>query len=339
MPTFIRRALVPLSAVGIIALSVFASAQTSSPSLVPVETNAAAADGIRDFLFLGSGELEMYADRIRRPDIEGVQIVYSWRQLEPQKGRYDFSQIEQDLAFAQAEGKLFFVQLQDRFFLPTSKNVPDYLMEDPVYEGGIIQQNDNAGEGEPEGSGWVSRQWLPSVRARHQALVAALAETFDGRIYGLNLPESAIDLGDEPQSPTFTCDAYFEGQMENLAFARAAFAQTHVVQYVNFWPCEWNDDQGYMSRIFAYAAANGIGLGGPDIIPFRKVQMKNAYPFFNRYKDDLALVAMGVQQPTLTYTDPATDTPFTQQDFRSFAADYLGVDIIFWTAEAPWLAQ
>lgn len=30
--------------------------------------------------------------------------------------------------------------------------------------------------------------------------------------------------------------------------------------------------------------------------------MKNAYPFFNQYKGRLSLVAMAIQEPTLTYT-------------------------------------
>ena len=121
--------------------------------------------------------------------------------------------------------------------------------------------------------------------------------------------------------------------------ARAAFHHSYVVQYVNFWPCEWNDDHHYMSRLFAFAAAHRIGLGGPDVVPWRKGQMKNAYPFFHRYKGKLPLVAMAVQEPTLTYRDPATGKPFTWQAFESFAADYLGADIIFWTPQAPWLRR
>ena len=67
--------------------------------------------------------------------------------------------------------------------------------------------------------------------------------------------------------------------------------------YANFWPCEWNNDQKYMSRTFEFALAHGIGLGGPDIVPWRKAQMKNSYPFFNKYKGKLPLVAMAVQSP------------------------------------------
>ena len=35
----------------------------------------------------------------------------------------------------------------------------------------------------------------------------------------------------------------------------------------------------------------------------------------------------------------ATGKPFTRQAFESFAADYLGADIIFWTPQAPWLRR
>ena len=94
-----------------------------------------------------------------------------------------------------------------------------------------------------------------------------------------------------------------------------------------------------MGRIFALAADQGIGLGGPDIVPYRKGQMKNAYPFFNRYRGKLPLVAMAVQEPTLTYTNPQTGKRFTRAEIIAFATDYLGVNIIFWTPKAAWLRE
>ena len=66
--------------------------------------------------------------------------------------------------------------------------------------------------------------------------------------------------------------------------------------------------------------------------------MKNSYPFFHRHKDALPLIAMAIQEPTLTYTNPETDEKFTREEFVDFARDYLGVDIIFWSLDAPWLA-
>lgn len=51
----------------------------------------------RNFLFISSDELVSLSHLIKRDDIEGVQIVYNWRQLESSKGNYDFSAIENDL--------------------------------------------------------------------------------------------------------------------------------------------------------------------------------------------------------------------------------------------------
>ena len=176
---------------------------------------------------------------------------------------------------------------------------------------------------------------IRAVRERYQRLLAALAQKFDGRVYGINLPESAIDIDIKNDKTGFTCEKYFAAELENVAFARKAFVKSHVVQYVNFWPCEWNNDKKFMSRAFEFAHANGIGLGGPDIVPYKKGQMKNAYPFFHQYKGKLKLVAMAVQEPTLTYTNPETKSRSRATEFVAFAEDYLGVDIIFWATASP----
>ncbi|OWO81697.1 Mammalian taste receptor protein (TAS2R) [Photorhabdus luminescens] len=94
-----------------------------------------------------------------------------------------------------------------------------------------------------------------------------------------------------------------------------------------------------MSRFFNFAAKNKIGPNGPDIVPYQSAQMKNAYPFFNRYKGKLDLVAMAVQEPTLTYTNPKTKKPLTQEEFTDFAENYLGADIIFWSTTTLRLTQ
>jgi hypothetical protein len=290
-----------------------------------------------NFLFADSDALVDRLALIERADIAGVQLVYTWKSLERSKGEYDFSQIESDLAFLGKRGKKLFVQLQDRFFFIEARNVPRYLLEEPEYGGGLVPQSDYAGEGQPAGHGWVAMQWNPAVRARFQALIRALAKAFDGRIHGINLPESSVEVDPKMDKTGFTCDVYFSAELENARVAREAFQKSHVVQYVNFWPCEWDDDRKYMSRFFEFASANRLGLGGPDIVPWRQGQMKNSYPFFNRYKGRLDLVAMAVQEPTLTYTNPRTKKKFTREEFVSFARDYLGVDIIFWSVTAPWL--
>jgi hypothetical protein len=291
----------------------------------------------RNFLFTQSDELRSIVRLIDRPDIEGVQIVYSWKSLETAQDQYDFSQLETDLAFLSSHRKKLFAQIQDRFFEIGARDVPRYLLDEPEYGGGLAPQSDNPGENLPEGHGWVAMQWNPHVRARFQALLRALAKQFDGRIYGINLPESSADIDRERDRTGFDCKAYFDAELENARVARQAFRHSQVVQYINFWPCDWADEHGSMTRAFAFAAENRIGVGGPDIVPYRKGQMDNSYRFFNGYRGKLSLVAMAVQEPTLTYKNPKTGKKFTRDEFVAFARDYLGVDIIFWSVRAPWL--
>jgi hypothetical protein len=302
--------------------------------LVPGGAIAAAP---QNFLYTSSGDLESLAPVIQRPDIAGVQIVYSWKSLEKARDQYDFSQIERDLAYLTGLNRKLFVQVQDRFFEVKHRNIPAYLLQEPIYQGGLVPQADNPGENLPEGHGWVTQQWNPAVRERFQKLLTALAKKFDGRVWGVNLPESSADVDAKTDKTGFTCDKYFAATLENIAHARKVFGKSHVVQYANFWPCEWDNDQKYMSRMFEFAKQNGIGLGGPDIVPFKKGQMKNSYPFFHQYKGQLSLVAMAIQEPTLTYTNPQTKKKFTREEFVSFAENYLGVDVIFWSTTSPWL--
>lgn len=274
---------------------------------------------------------------LERQDIAGAQVLYSWKSLETGPGQYNFSSIEKDLALMDKRHKKLFIQIQDRFFERQHKNLPEYLLKEPVYRGGVVAQYDNPGENKPVGYGWVAQQWNPAVQKRYQLLLQALAKKFDGRVYGVNLPETAIDPDIKRDKTGFSCDKYFNAEMENIAFAKKAFKHSQVVQYVNFWPCEWNNNHQYMSRLFALAEKEGFGLGGPDIVPYKKGQMKNSYPFFHQYKGKLSLVAMAVQEPTLTYTNPKTKKPFTRQAFTDFAEHYLGADIIFWSTSTPWL--
>ncbi len=301
--------------------------------------SAGAQAAPQDYLYTGSGDLPRLNSLLQRPDIAGAQVVYNWKMLETAPGVYDFSRIEADLALTRQSGKKLFIQIQDRFFAPDARHLPDYLLQDPAYHGGLAPQWDNPGEGKAKAQGWVAMQWREPVRLRYQALLSALAKAFDGRVAGVNLPETAIDIDPKRQQDGFSCDAYFQAELDNMRHARRVFTHSAVVQYVNFWPCEWQNDHRYMSRLFAEAKAVGVGLGGPDVVPWKKGQMANSYPFFHSNKGQLSLVAMAVQEPTLSYTNPKTGKPFTRQEFSRFAEDYLGADILFWSPDSPWLKR
>jgi hypothetical protein len=46
---------------------------------------------------------------LKKTCVRGAQIIYSWKQLEPKKGIYDFSKIEKDLIFLEKIHEKLFI--------------------------------------------------------------------------------------------------------------------------------------------------------------------------------------------------------------------------------------
>lgn len=111
-------------------------------------------DAVRDHPFLNS------------PRFEGAQIMYLWSRLEPEKGKYDFSIIEDDYEYLNSKGRKLFIQLQDATFNPEIRGVPDYLNTRAYDSGSILQRND---KGIPEG--WTAKRWNKAVRIRFALLL------------------------------------------------------------------------------------------------------------------------------------------------------------------------
>ncbi len=294
--------------------------------------------GLDNWLYTSIGDFEASAEPLLgRADIAGVQVVVPWKILEPSKGRYDFSAIDRALDSVTSRHKGLFLQIQDRFFTLPAR-LPNYLLADPEYAGGAAPaEGDNGLGAQPPGA--VAAQWNPNVRQRFHKLLAALALRFDGKIAGVNLPETSTMINTARDHTGFSCEANFEATLDNMGYGKQVFIKSAFVQYINFWQCEWNNDHKYMERVFAFAKAHGVGVGGPDVLPNRPAQMQNAYPFFNRYKGQLAIVTMAVQEPDLQYVNPATGRVYTRSEFAAFASDYLGAKQIFWATSAPWLGE
>src|SRR5262245_12669482 len=101
--------------------------------------NSTASDP-RNYVFFG-GEHERLADPafLNNPSIAGAQVRYTWRELEPERDRYNLKPLLDDAALLQKHGKRLFVQLQDVSFSDRIL-VPDYLVKDPAFSGGAARQ-------------------------------------------------------------------------------------------------------------------------------------------------------------------------------------------------------
>ena len=284
-------------------------------------------------------------DRIAEPSfltndgIAGAQLMFTWKQLEPERDRYDFTELRDRLAFLERHGKRLWIQLQDVSF---SENilVPDYLRTDSAFHGGVARKYEGEGE-QARANGWVARRWDPVVRARFAKLLELLGREFDGRIEGLNLPETAISFDNPKFRPAdFTNEGYAEGIREITTAARRAFKRSCVVLYANFMPGEWlpGDDKGYLKSVYAHAADVGAGVGGPDLLPHRRGQQNHSQLLIaNRPRGVVAAVA--VQDGNLAEKNPATGARVTVAELHRFAKDRLRLDYIFWGIEEPYYSS
>lgn len=229
-----------------------------------------AADGIKNFVYFSRDREAIKGHALlTNGRFGGAQIMYSWRNLEPQEGKYDFSDIRDDVQYLASHGKKLFIQLQDASFSPEYKAVPPYLLTDQ-YDGGVAGQFAESGKLE----GWTAKRWNAKVRGRFAALLQALGHEFDGRIEGINLQETAIETTAKTD-PSFSPERYASGIKDNMTALKAAFPTSTKMVYANFMPGEWLpwDDKGYLRSIYKHGEAIGVGLGGPDLMVTRKGQL------------------------------------------------------------------
>jgi hypothetical protein len=278
--------------------------------------------------------------------LEGAQVRYSWRQLEPREDEYDFGPIREDLAFLTSKGKRLFIQIQDVTFLPSNKNVPRYLLDDPRYNGGADPQFDFKADDREEahavGTGWVARRWDAAVRERFHKLLFALGREFDGRVEGVNLPETSVGFGESgrhfPKGYTF--ETYRDGIIANMKALRRAFPKSVVIQYANFMPGEWlpAKDRGYLRAVYKAARELKVGVGGPDLLPHRRGQLNHSYPLI-REASGAVVTGVAVQDGNYADVDRQTGKRMTVPELLDFATGYLKVDYVFWCTEEPYYSQ
>ena len=324
------------------AAALFVLCSCQSPSQRPVA--AVVAKPVHNYLFFGQDResIPRISPAFDIAAIEGAQITYSWRQLEPAKDQYDFSMIREDMAFLAARGKKLFIQIQDATFSPAHINVPRYLLNDPIYNGGANQQvDDRAAEENAKLTGWVARRWDPAVQERWHKLLFALGKEFDGRVEGVNLDETSIGFGESGRHfpKGFTHEVYRDAVITNLQALRRAFPRSVAMQYANFMPGEWRptEDKGYLVAVYNAAKKYNVAMGGPDVLPHRPGQMGSSYPLLREAAGKIR-TGIAVQDGNLAEKNPRTGKLVTAAELFQFANEYLKVDYIFWGIEEPYLS-
>ncbi len=275
---------------------------------------------------------------------DGAQLKYTWNELEPGKDAYDFSAIGHDLKFLAGHGKRLFIQIQDSSFAPTSKNVPPYLLAESRYHGGADKQYSFTGDDEDHAvaEGWVARRWDPAVQERFHRLLFALGHEFDGKVEGINLPETAVGFGESGRwfPPGFTPEIYRDAIMTNMTILKRAFPKSVAMQYANFMPGEWlpGHDRSYLRSVYQRARELKAGLGGPDLLPYKPGQMKHCYPLLRACAGTIP-TGIAAQDGNYDYQNPRTGQQITIPELIEFGKEYLKVSYIFWSSQEPYYSE
>jgi hypothetical protein len=292
-------------------------------------------DSIQHFVYFARDrELIKGHPFLSYPIFKGAQIMYSWRQLEPEKGKYDFSLLQEDYEYLLEFKKKLFVTLQDVTFNAKRKAVPDYILT-PEYDGGAAEQYNN--DGKP--GGWVAKRWNKNVRKRMAQLIQALGKAFDGKIEGINLQETSIEVKDS----SFSELDYVTGLKENMLALSKYFPKSVTMIYANFIPGEWlpGNDKGYLRSIYQYGEQIGVGLGGPDLMVKRKGQLNHIIAMMH---ENHFTVPLGIAIEDGNYigeTGDATEDKTKIHEnivplLHAFARDFLKINYMFWANQEPY---
>jgi len=301
-----------------------------------------AKDSIKHFVYF-SRDRELIIDHpfLFQPMFKGAQIMYTWKDFEPQKGQYDFSILKKDHAYLKKYGKEIFVQIQDVTFDPHYKAIPEYLLTEEFGGGEVLGYND---EGKP--SGWIAKRWNKKVRQRFALLLQEMGNEFDGRIAGINLQETAVDVNEKIDS-SFSDQDYVNGIKENLLALKKSFRSSITMIYANFMPGEWLpwNDKGYLRSIYQYGEEIGVGIGGPDLMVTRKGQLNHALALMH---EGQYTVPLGIAVQNGNYVGKTGEEKYgTENKLRqniipllhAFAKDFLRVNYMFWVNQEPYFKE
>jgi hypothetical protein len=298
----------------------------------------------RHFIFFSHERERIHEeDFLENKIIQGAQLKYTWRELEPQEGQYRLGLIQQDLDFLTSKGKKLFIQLQDVSFDTIYKCVPAYIIQDKKYHGGAdIQYQTDDSDNIIRQDGYVARRWDTAVANQFFKLLFALGKQFDGKIEGINLPETSVGFGETGKlyPKGYAPGIYKKMVMTYMETLKQAFTKSVVIQYANFMPGEWLpfNDRSYLRDIYALAKEKRIGMGGPDIKVYDKGHMNNGYKFLKEYSKDI-ITGLAVQDGNYEEINPKTGKQVTIEEIYNFGKNYIGLNYIFWCTQEPYYSK
>ncbi|WP_298234964.1 beta-galactosidase [uncultured Azohydromonas sp.] len=305
-----------------------AALSESALALVPGDTRVKWNPG--HYVQLGAGAADALVQRTFKeistlPNVRGVQTRYFWRDLEPTEGVYDFSEIDKDLAQAQAVGKRLFIVIGTKAFSAGARALPDYMHTDE-YDGGAFRIQINAKDTvrTEATTGENIALFNGNVRDRFIALTTALGQRYNSHntFEGIGFNETALGQAVVPLTNTQKAD-FFTNLAAVDAATRQAFPNTVVMQFINY-------PRPYMPALVSSAISNSVALGGPDTFLDDSELDASAYIHYDAAWGKVPLGPSVQAENYVTTYQGGPYAPPAVTDLYAFAKGRLHANYIFW---------
>jgi hypothetical protein len=296
------------------------------------------------YMLVGNGKSEpdymkqVYAELQATPALLGLQVRYSWRELEPVKGNYDFTSVDKLLAELAAQKKRLVILLQIKSFDadPAYSPVPEYA-KGAAYSGGIFAFS-NVNKTVIRGYG--TKLWNQNIYDRMVALVEKLGQRYNSNPYfeGIGFSESAFGQP-YPKNSILLADSvkFYDNVIGLNRQLRTSFPNTMTYQFTNY-------PRNVLEKFVSNFKELGIALGGPDIFLTDKGLQTTAPPkgIYHYYPELSGIVplAPSIQHQNFRNTqhDGKGYQP-TLPQLLSFARDTLKANYLFWTRDQDFYPQ
>jgi hypothetical protein len=262
-------------------------------------------------------EREPFRSALAHPKMRGLLLYINWRELEPARGVFDFTQIDQALAGVGAINKKLWIKVQDRsFHNEPGGNAPDYVSREGCMFGMADQNTPNP----TDVKGLALKWYIPRCVDLFLPLYRTMGARYDSdpRFFAVTVGDGESALSGAPQQPDYTTPTIHIDQIIRATTeTKKAWATTLVATGLNMLP----DAKQFYRIGDALAAAGGCAFTHPDTIPGKKmggtleeIRMRGVIP----------TLAQGQQ----TAIDPLM--PNAEQKIFDWATQTIGVSAFAW---------
>ncbi|MFO1468545.1 MAG: hypothetical protein U1F35_19230 [Steroidobacteraceae bacterium] len=250
-----------------------------------------------------------------KPGVVGFMKRYTWKELEPSAGSYNFAGIKSDLSWAASNGMHIIIMIEDKTFT-LERPTPSYLDSYTV--------RNRAG-------GYTVLRWNTYVVGRWKALVKAIGAQFDSNtaFEGIATQETSLGLEDPVLNANgYTPEKYRDAYIDMFTDAGKTMPKSHVFWFMNFFV----RNQSYIASVASAVASSGVVMGGPDVMPDNKSLVTRTYPYYSQFDSKMSLFGQveDVCYSQLHATGGYKTKYWTMPELFKYARDNLHVNYLFW---------